>query len=134
MKALRYYIPAILWIILILVLCTLPGRDIPHTGWFDKIHMDKLVHFGLFGGIVLFLSLGYYRQRKHIPALMLFLFVLCSAFYGLAIEFIQKYYAIDRSFDMNDAAADTLGAIAGVWVFKLVRRWFLKPKATAPAQ
>lgn len=133
MKAIRYYIPAILWIILILVLCTLPGKDIPHNGWFSLPHLDKVVHFGLFGGIVFFLALGYYRQKKHVSALMLLIFVLCAACYGLAIEFVQKYYAIDRSFDMQDASADTLGAIAGVWVFKLFRRWFLKPK-TVTAQ
>ncbi len=124
MRAMRYYIPAFLWLILILVLCTLPGKDIPHNGWMDRIHMDKLVHFGLFGGIVFFLALGYYRQKKHISPLTLFVFVLSAAMYGLAIEFIQKYFAIDRSFDMNDVAADTLGAIAGVWVFRLVRRLF----------
>lgn len=129
MKAIRYYIPAILWIILILVLCMLPGKDIPHTGWFSLKNLDKVVHFGMFGGIVFFLALGYYRQKKHVPVQMLFMFVLCAAFYGLTIEFVQKYYAVDRSFDMQDAAADTLGAIAGVWVFKLFRRWFLKPRA-----
>ncbi|WP_298736646.1 VanZ family protein [uncultured Chitinophaga sp.] len=133
MKALRYYIPAILWIILILVLCTLPGKDVPHTGWFSIKNLDKLVHFGLFGGIVFFLALGYYRQKKNVPALMLLVFVLSAALYGLAIEFIQKYYTVDRSFDMRDAAADTLGAIAGVWAFKLFRRWFLKPR-TATVQ
>jgi VanZ family protein len=133
MKAIRYYIPAILWIILILVLCTLPGKDIPHTGWFSLKNLDKLVHFGMFGGTVFFLALGYYRHKKHIPALMLFIFVLLAAFYGLTIEFVQKYYTVDRSFDMQDAAADTLGAIAGVWAFKLFRRWFMKP-GTATAR
>lgn len=131
MKALRYYIPAIIWILLILVVCTLPGKDVPHTSFFDKIHMDKIVHFGLFGGIVFFLSLGYYQQKKHISALTLFVFVMGAALYGLAIEYIQRYMTVDRSFDMNDVAADTLGAIAGIWAFKLVRRWFLKPAATS---
>jgi glycopeptide antibiotics resistance protein len=134
MKALRYYIPAIVWITLILVLCTMPNKDVPHTSWFDMVHMDKVVHFGLFGGIVFFLSLGYHWQKKHIPALVLFLFVMSAALYGLAIEFIQRYFTADRSFDMNDVAADTLGAIAGVWAFKLIRRWFLKPKAAATAR
>lgn len=120
MKLLRYYTPAILWIILILVLCTLPGKDIPSNSFFEKIHFDKFVHFGLFGGIVLFLSLGIYWQKKYISAATLTLLVLLAAGYGLAIEFIQKYWASGRSFDMYDVMADTLGAIAGVWVFKLV--------------
>lgn len=124
MKLLRYYTPAILWIILILILCTLPGKDIPSNSFLDKIHFDKFVHFGLFGGIVLFLSLGIYWQKKYISTGTLWLLVLIAAGYGLAIEFIQKYWAIGRSFDMYDVMADTLGAIAGVWVFKIVIHLF----------
>lgn len=128
MKALRYFAPAILWIILILVVCTLPGNDIPSNSFLDKIHFDKFVHFGLFGGIVLFLSLGIYKQKKYISPLTLVLLVIVAAGYGLAIEFIQKYWAIGRSFDMYDVVADTLGAIAGVWVFKIVRYLFFTDK------
>ncbi|HEU4553075.1 MAG TPA: VanZ family protein [Chitinophaga sp.] len=129
MKALRYYIPAILWVIFILFMCTLPGKDLPHESWMERVHMDKIVHFGLFGGIVFFLCLGYYWQKRAISPLTFFTFVLYAAMYGVLIEFIQKYFTVDRSFDMTDAAADTIGAIAGVWVFRLFRRWFLKPPA-----
>lgn len=124
MKLLRFYTPAILWIILILVLCTLPGNDIPSNSFLDRIHFDKFVHFGLFGGIVLFLSLGIYWQKKYISNSTLWFLVLIAAGYGLAIEFIQKYWAINRSFDMYDLVADTLGAIAGIWVFKIIVHLF----------
>jgi len=124
MKLLKYYVPATIWIILILFVCTLPGNDIPTNSFLEKIHFDKFVHFGLFGGIVLFLSLGIYWQKKHISPVTLLLLVFVAAGYGLVIEFIQKYWAINRSFDMYDVVADTLGAIAGVWVFKLVRYLF----------
>lgn len=128
MKHFRYYIPAILWILLILFLCTLPGKDIPSSSFLDKIHFDKFVHFGLFGGIVLLLSLAIYWQKKFISPLTLVILVIMTAAYGLAIEYIQKYWVIGRSFDMFDVLADTLGAIAGVWVFHIVRRWFLADK------
>ncbi|CAL1521412.1 VanZ family protein [Chitinophaga sp. MM2321] len=128
MKIWKYYIPATVWIIMILVLCTLPSKDLPSNSFFDEIHFDKIVHFGMFGGIVLFLSLGVYWQKKHIAAVTLFLFVLVAASYGLAIEFIQKYWAVGRSFDMYDVLADTLGAIAGVIVFKIVLRLFFRNK------
>jgi len=129
MKAIRYYIPAILWVLFILFMCTLPGKDLPSASWMERIHMDKIVHIGLFGGIVFFLCLGYYWQKKTISPLTLLLFVLGAALYGIIIEYIQKYFTLDRTFDMTDAAADTIGAIAGIWVFRLFRRWFLKPPA-----
>ncbi|MFY0252754.1 VanZ family protein [Chitinophaga sp. 30R24] len=128
MKAIRYYIPAILWIILILVLCTMPGKDIPSNSFLEQVHFDKVVHFGLFGGIVLLLSLGIFWQKKYISPLTLTLLIIVAASYGLAIEFIQKYWAVDRSFDLYDALADTLGAIAGVWAFKLIRYYFFSKK------
>ena len=124
MKLLKYYTPAILWIILIMVLCTLPGNDIPSNSFFEKVHFDKIVHFCLFGGIVLLLSLAIYRQKKYISPATLVILVIMAASYGLAIEFIQKYWAVGRSFDMYDVIADSLGAIAGVWMFKVTRRLF----------
>jgi VanZ family protein len=128
MKVLRYYTPAILWILLILFLCTLPGKDVPSNSFLDKIHFDKIVHFGLFGGIVLFLSMAIYRHNKSISSLTLFLLVVTAAAYGLAIEFIQKYWVVGRSFDMYDVLADTLGAIAGIWAFKIVRQFVSRDK------
>lgn len=125
MKLLKYYLPATVWIILILIVCTLPGKDIPTNSFFEKVHFDKIVHFGLFGGVVLFLSLGIYQQKKYISPATLIILVIIAATYGLAIEFIQKYWAIGRSFDIYDVVADTLGAIAGIWVFKIVRHLFL---------
>ncbi|WP_212001410.1 VanZ family protein [Chitinophaga sp. HK235] len=129
MKAWRYYLPATLWIILILVLCTLPGKDIPTNSFLERIHFDKFVHFGLFGGIVLFLSMGVYWQKKHISAFTLLLFIVIAAVYGFIIELIQKYWVVGRSFDLYDALADTLGAVAGVIVFKIILRLFYKQKA-----
>lgn len=126
MRIIRYYWPAILWILLVLYLCTIPGSDIPSNSFFEKIHMDKIVHLGLFGCTVLLLCIGYYRSKGHISILTLTLFWLVAAFYGLAIEFIQKYWAIDRSFDMMDALADSIGALCGIIAFLFVRKWWLK--------
>lgn len=129
MKNWKYFVPATLWVIMIFILCTLPGKDIPTNSFLEKIHFDKFVHFGLFGGIVFFFSLAIHWKKQYVSAVTLLLFVVLSAAYGLAIEFIQKYWAIGRSFDLYDALADTLGAIAGVWVFKLFQKYFLSRKA-----
>lgn len=125
-RNLRFYVPAIFWILLVLVLCTLPGNDLPKAPVFEKIHMDKIVHLGLFGCTVLLLCIGYYRQHGYISKLTLTFFAISAAFYGLAIEYIQKYFAIQRTFDMADVAADTVGAVAGILAFKLIRKWWLK--------
>jgi len=126
----RYFLPAVLWLILIMVLCTLPGNDIPNNSFLEKIHFDKFVHFSLFGGIVFFLNLAIYWARKRVSPGLQVLFVLFAALYGLAIEFIQKYYTVGRSFDLMDALADTIGAIAGVFVFKIFIALLTKNKTS----
>jgi glycopeptide antibiotics resistance protein len=88
--------------------------------------MDKIVHVALFGGTVFFLCLGVYFQKRMISRFTLTIIAIAAAFYGLAIEYIQKYIAIHRSFDMSDVAADTVGAVAGIIAFNLVRKWWLK--------
>jgi VanZ family protein len=126
MRIIRFYLPAIIWILFVLFLCTLPGNDLPADPLFEKIHLDKIVHFGLFAITVLLLCIGYYRQHKHISKLTFTVIAISAAFYGLAIEYIQKYWAIQRGFDMSDVAADIVGAIAGILTFKLIKKWFLK--------
>lgn len=105
----------------------MPGDDVPSNSFLEKIHFDKIVHFGLFGGIVFLISLGIYWQKQFVSNKTLIWLVIISAAYGFAIELIQKYWAIGRSFDMYDLLADTLGAIGGVVAFKLFSHWWLKP-------
>ncbi|WP_177318562.1 VanZ family protein [Chitinophaga sancti] len=88
--------------------------------------MDKIVHLGLFGCTVLLLCIGYHRSKGHISVLTLSLFWFIAAFYGLMIEYIQKYWAVERSFDMMDVLADSIGALCGIVAFLLVRKWWLK--------
>ncbi|MET6999643.1 VanZ family protein [Chitinophaga defluvii] len=128
MKTLKYYLPAILWILLILFLCTLPSKDVPKVSWFGKLPVDKIVHFCLWGGTVFFLCIGYFRQNKHISALTMAVMALLAACYGLAIELVQKFLTSSRSFEWDDLLADSLGAFAGIWVFKLFRKWFIKSR------
>lgn len=122
----RYYLPALGWIILILFLCTMPASAVPQSGFLDLLHMDKIVHFFLFGGTVLLLAYGYYRQKGRISTLALLCLALVVSLYGLGIEFIQKYFTANRSFEMWDVVADAAGALCGALIFGLVGKRFLK--------
>ena len=126
MRTVRYYLPALGWIVLILFLCTLPAPAIPRTNWLDLVHMDKIVHFFLFGGTVILLAYGYFRQKGRIAGSVLFYLALFVTLYGLAIEFIQKYFTANRSFEIWDVVADGCGAIAGALVFRFIGQRFLK--------
>ncbi|WP_168208680.1 VanZ family protein [Chitinophaga sp. XS-30] len=126
MRMIRYYLPAMGWIILILFLCTMPGSSLPSSSLFDQLHVDKIVHFFLFGGTVILLAYGYYRQRQGISGWALLAIALVAGLYGLIIEFIQKYFTVNRSFEIMDVAADTAGALMGALIFQVIGKRVLK--------
>jgi hypothetical protein len=106
------FIPGIIWFFVVLVLLCMPGRDLPETGWLDRIHFDKFVHAVLFGGIVLGFAWPY--RRSNLPETekkqQYLRLLLATIVWGLATEFIQKYLIPGRSFDLADWLADALGA------------------------
>ena len=126
MRTILYYLPAMGWIVLILFLCTMPGSSIPKISILDKLHIDKVVHFVLFGGTVILLAYGYYKQNNGLSNLGLSGIVIVVTLYGLAIEYIQKYLVTNRSFDMMDVLADGTGAAMGALIFRWVGKRFLK--------
>lgn len=114
-KLFRYTGVPLVWTILIIFLLCLPGSSIPDDGIGDVIpHIDKVVHFILFGTFV-FLWGGYYSlkpEKKAIwPRLVLIVTVL-SCILGIALEYVQLYCIPDRSFDGYDIVADSAGAFA----------------------
>jgi VanZ family protein len=101
---------AVGWILLVSVLCFLPGSAFPKLGWLNDIFFDKWVHFGLFA-VLLFL------WRFQFPPTVGYSFMLLvlSVIYAFIIETIQHYYIPNRSFDLGDVVADLAGGIAGAW-------------------
>ncbi len=50
-------------------------------------------------------------------------FSLVGVIYGISIEFIQKYYIPNRSFDLFDILADTIGCLVGYYLAKRVFKY-----------
>lgn len=113
----RYFLPATGWIILCTVLLTLPQSAFPGKSWLTYIPwLDKWVHLGLFSIMAVLLCWGYFKTRNLTGALkktFIGIGVLCLL-YGIAMEFVQKYWVPNRSFDPGDVIADGAGAAAGV--------------------
>ena len=78
--------------------------------------LDKLIHISLFGGLT-FLWSGVWAKIKKIsiPVQQIFVWIaLGSSVYGVIMEYVQKYFIPNRSFDIGDILADTIGSIAGL--------------------
>ncbi|OLY94658.1 hypothetical protein BUE76_04835 [Cnuella takakiae] len=106
------------WLVFISFLFCLPGSAIPKINWLSGIHFDKWVHIGLFA-VLLFLwgnALGVFTRRK--PLLLL----LTAIAYGLLVEVVQDQLIVNRDFDLWDAAADTAGAMLGLWALARIKK------------
>jgi hypothetical protein len=116
------FLPGIAWFLFVLILICLPGKSIPEAGWLDFIDIDKLVHAGLFGGIV-FLFCRPFRETPIDRTNKINMFIkitLATIIWGISTELIQKYFIPGRQFDLLDWAADSIGAILAFFV----SRWF----------
>lgn len=113
--------PAIGWFALSFILLVLPGSAFPKETWLSKIYFDKWVHIGLFSIFVWLFCRGYYSQNKPsgISLQKKFLYVFIAAcVYGIVMEFVQKYFVPNRSFDIGDITADCIGAFVG-YIFSM---------------
>ena len=99
------FIPAIAWFITSFILLTLPGSDIPKYNFLEKIYFDKWVHVGMFCILVFLFSYPFIKTYATKSRIYLFVLVFAWA-YGIAMEFVQKYYIPMRSFDIGDIIAD----------------------------
>jgi len=60
---------------------------------------------------------GFTRFKAHNKVLerwFLYIAVLWCG-YGIGMEFVQRYLVINRSFDMGDIVADSVGCLMGWW-------------------
>jgi VanZ family protein len=112
----KFFIPAIGWVILSTILFTLPGSSLPTEDWMSKIWIDKWVHIGLFVILTFLLCRGIYKG-KTTPEKYKQYFIICGLTglaYGIIIEFVQKYFVPFRSFELTDILMDGMGSFLGV--------------------
>jgi VanZ family protein len=126
LKAVQF-IPGVVWFIATVILLTLPGNQFPQDPIFKIPQQDKIIHVVFFLGLVYLFA---YPFRNSIYSSSdkrsWFLSIAIYAFlYGILIEFIQEYFVPNRSFDVWDIVADTVGCIAG---YLYSHRFFVLPK------
>jgi VanZ family protein len=109
------------WALLILILCGIPGTDLPKLSFLDWLRPDKIVHLILFG-VQAYLFIFGFKKQNTIPYLHenpRFMAVLISILYGGLVEVLQGTVFISRSADIRDALANALGAFIGLWIYNV---------------
>jgi glycopeptide antibiotics resistance protein len=118
---------ALLWALLILILCGMPGKDIPHISFLELLSFDKFVHAGIFFVFILLTIRGFVRQTSH-PKLQRaakpIAFTFC-VIYGALMEVMQGTMFEDRSMDVYDFIANSFGCLIGWLSYSWMERKFL---------
>ena len=104
------FIPVVIWFIIANILFLMPGPDVPNIGFLDKIYFDKWVHAGLFFGLTVLTAYPLIKVGRMSKKLLIIISI-SFALYGVLIEFLQKYVAFERDFDVNDMIADAVGCV-----------------------
>lgn len=118
LKWLRSRVVATSWFVFITILFLLPGSALPKENWLQGLYLDKWVHLGFFA-IMSFLFAASLKLRKFFSLLLLFF---ATVLYGLCIEFIQKEWIPNRSFDWLDLLADSAGSVVGILVWMVYKK------------
>ena len=100
----------------------MPGPDVPSAPFFELVYFDKWVHIGMFSLLTLLWCLPFLKSET--ASSRLFIFITgCSILFGVLMEYVQKYIAFERDFDVLDIAADCVGSIIALfWLFYFFRR------------
>ncbi|MBU0697592.1 MAG: VanZ family protein [Bacteroidetes bacterium] len=128
LKTLKYQLPAIVWSILVLILCFLPGSDLPEASRFFP-GFDKVVHLGFFFVLAVLLFFGKIRQQNSYDyrILTIIKITLICVTLGGGIELLQWKVFTYRDGDWWDFFVDMVGYGMGVFGYLLLHRKALKP-------
>ena len=122
LKTLRYQVLAIIWAVIVLILCDIPMTGTEGIPVFEGF--DKLVHTGFFFVLTVLLFYGKIRQQLSYTyrIITILKILLVTTFLGGGIELLQYYIFTYRSADWWDFFADMTGVGMGIFSYVLLHR------------
>ncbi len=115
---------AIIWTLIIFILCCTPGQYIPTTNWLELLSFDKFVHASIFFTLSLLWLVFTFRIGRLNFFSIIFVILLCVS-YGGALEIMQATIFSNRSGDWLDFIANTFGCLMGLWFFQKRKEYLI---------
>jgi VanZ family protein len=129
-KAFFFSILFVSWLVFITFFSLFPFTGEMSAPRLNIPHIDKIVHFSFY---FIFVVLGVKAVREILKVNLelkkvLLYFVIFACSYGIIIELLQYGFTENRQGDVLDVLANSMGALAGMFVVKrlVFRGWSLK--------
>ncbi len=105
--------PALIWLLAILILSSYPGNKIPAAPFFG---FDKVVHIGIYFILSLLMMFGFWvsNNKENLTFKLMISTIVFGILFGGVMEICQHYIFINRSGNWYDFIANSIGAISGV--------------------
>lgn len=119
----KFYIPAILWAVIILYLSAFSGPQIDLK--FNFLAPDKVSHFAAYGLLSVLIGWGYFRQQSQQKrtkelSIKTFLIIIVIGFtYGVSMELMQYLFLPNRYFEYGDMLANFIGSFFGLIAIRM---------------
>lgn len=119
----KHYWKTIVFAILILTASILSGKQLNKVHVFEIKYFDKIVHFIMYFVLVLSMFSSYIKSQETISLLNKILFALLGITYGLTLEGIQFYFTTDRSAELADMIANTIGSVTATLLYSYLFKY-----------
>jgi|SaaInlStandDraft_5_1057022.scaffolds.fasta_scaffold63853_3 VanZ family protein len=106
----------IAWTLIILLVCLMPGDNLPSSSFLSFKGSDKLIHTTLYLVLIILVGKGlvnYFKSSYSRSRIIVIAFLYCL-FLGVGIEFIQSVFVAGRLGDVFDVLANAIGSSIGV--------------------
>ena len=109
---------AIIWSVFLIIISSMPGSTVREIGFMGIKNIDKIGHFLMYAGFTYLWSVVLWKEYNF--KLFWMPPVVVAIILGVILEFLQGAFFSERSFEIADIVANTLGAVSVV-VFFIVK-------------
>ena len=120
MKILKFWKTIILALIIFYGSVT-SGSNLNKVGFFQINNIDKFIHFIFYFLLSVSFQSSLFRITLNKKQQTLITLILVIS-YGLIMEVFQFYFTSDRSAELFDVMANTLGCILGILIFPFLQK------------
>ncbi|WP_317899477.1 VanZ family protein [Aurantibacillus circumpalustris] len=119
-------VAAIIWTLIIFILCAMPGQYIPTSNWLELLSFDKFVHASIF---FILTTLWFLVAIKHQQSKVIIgIYFTAVVTYGALLELMQATIFSNRSADWKDIVANSFGCLLAIVFYRRTQNFFLELK------